>query len=261
MKTERQLTMNFNTPNTALLLGVAVASIVITTMPTSSAQSPPRDNVPRKEAPSKIRFGDQSLESVIRTDERYGHDGLFQGPRGWCYWNYLTNPQPIQNPNLWPDMRSTYFIGRFAMPAGSSMTLPGKFPNSRFFQFALYKFERNTFVAFGESLRGADIEPDSGSTNPFRVGADRLAADRDYTIHILAEEPPSNASTRAKNTLYVGRSGNDIQAVIRIYLGDQDRDGTGWGPATRPFAERGLPSYAGTHARGRHEVIHGASGR
>lgn len=234
----------------AIVLIVASVLIVVATPPRSSAQTPAHDNVPRKEAPSKVRFGDQSLEGVIRTDERYGHDGLFQGPRGWCYWNYLTNPQPIQNSNLWPDMRSTYFLGRFAMPAGSSMTLRGKFPNSRFFQFALYKFERNTFVAFGESLRGPDIEPNSGSTNPFRVGADRLAADRDYTIHILAEEPPSDSLSRAKNTLYVGRGGSDIQAVIRIYLGDQDRDGTGWGPAKIPFAERGLPSYEGTLADG-----------
>jgi hypothetical protein len=34
------------------------------------------------------RFGDKSLENFIRTDQRYGHDGLFQGPRGWGYWNY-----------------------------------------------------------------------------------------------------------------------------------------------------------------------------
>ena len=57
------------------------------------------------------RFGDKSLENFIRTDTRYGHDGLFQGPRGWGYWNYLEYPRPIQNPNLWPDMQSTYFIG------------------------------------------------------------------------------------------------------------------------------------------------------
>jgi hypothetical protein len=75
---------------------------------------------------------------------------------------------PIQNPNLWPDMRSTYFIGRLAMPAGSSLTLRGSFPYARFFQIALYRFERHTFVAIGESLRGPDIEPDSESTNPFR---------------------------------------------------------------------------------------------
>ena len=65
------------------------------------------------------RFGDKSLENFIRTDTRYGHDGLFQGPRGWGYWNYLEYPRPIQNPNLWPDMQSTYFIGRLALPAGA----------------------------------------------------------------------------------------------------------------------------------------------
>ena len=197
-----------------------------------------------------MRFGDRSLESTIRTDERYGHDGLFQGPRGWVYWNYLENPKGIQNPNLWPDMRSTYFIGRFAMPSGSSLTLRGTFPYARFFQFALYKNERKTFVAFGESLRGPDIEPDSGSTNPFRVDANRLAEKRDFTIHVLAEDPPEDTRRRARNALYVGREGKDIQGVIRIYLPDQDQDGTGWGPPHSSFGGQGFPVYEGTLADG-----------
>lgn len=241
-----------HTPRTAAALSIcqALALVVVAMTSSSHAQTPVRDRRPRIEPQSPVRFGDRSLESAIRTDERYGHDGLFQGPRGWCYWNYLENPQPIQNPNLWPDMKSTYFIGRFAMPPGASLTLRGKFPYARFFQFALYKFERNTFVAFGESLRGPDIEPDAGSTNPFRVGADRLAADRNFTLHVLAEEPPMDAARRARNTLYVGRGGNDIEGVIRIYLADQDRDGTGWGPASSPFAERGLPTYEAQLADG-----------
>jgi hypothetical protein len=211
----------------------------------STAYDQPIAQSPRIVQQEPIRFGDRSVESTIRTDERYGHDGLFQGPRGWVYWNYLQNPKPIQNPNLWPDMRSTYFIGRFAMPAGSSMTLRGTFPYARFFQFALYRFERNTFVAFGESLRGADIEPDSGSINPFRVGADRLAANRNFTIHVLAKEPPKDVANRAKNTLYVGAEGTDIQGLIRIYLPDQDRDGTGWGPPDVPCGGCELPIYEG----------------
>ena len=121
------------------------------------------------------RFGDKSLENFIRTDDRYGHDGLFQGPRGWGYWNYLEYPRPIQNPNLWPDWQSTYFIGRLEMPAGSSLTLNYTYPHARYFQFALYKWERNTFVSTGEALAGKAIEPDPGSSNPFVVGADRLA--------------------------------------------------------------------------------------
>jgi len=203
------------------MISVILVSIFAAMASTASAQAPSQEEHPRIVSARPLRFGDRSLESTIRTDERYGHDALFQGPRGWVYWNYLENPKPIQNPNLWPDMRSTYFIGRFAMPAGSSMTLRGTFPYARFFQFALYKFERNTFVAFGQSLRGPDIEPDSGSTNPFRVGANRLAKDRDFTIHVLAEDPPNDAALRARNTLYVGRAGKDIQGVIRIYLPDQ----------------------------------------
>jgi hypothetical protein len=74
---------------------------------------------------------------------------------------------------------------------------------------------------------------------------------RNFTIHVLAEEAPKDAAGRAANTLYIGRGGNDIQAVIRIYLADQDRDGTGWGLANTPFAGRGLPSYEATLADGK----------
>lgn len=230
--------------------GLAPITILFAMASIASAQTSPRDEHPRIVPSFPLRFGDRSLESTIRTDERYGHDGIFQGPRGWVYWNYLENPKPIQNPNLWPDMRSTYFIGRFAMPAGSSLTLRATFPSARFFQFALYKFERNTFVAFGESLRGPDIEPDTGSTNPFRVGADRLAENRDFTIHVLADDPPQDAANRAQNTLYVGREGKDIQGVIRIYLPDQDQDGTGWGPADSSYGGQGFPRYEGQLADG-----------
>lgn len=204
----------------------------------------------RKSAESVSLHVGMSLGNVIRTDDRYGHDGLFQGPRGWVYWNFLERPKPIQNPNLWPDMQSTYFIGRFAMPPGSTIMLRGSFPYARFFQFALYKYERETFVSIGESLRGPDFEPDPGSVNPFRVGADRLAEQRNYTIRILAEPAPKDSSHRERNTLYVGRDGSELQGVIRIYLADQDRDGAGWGPADRPFAGRGLPTYEATLADG-----------
>ena len=74
------------------------------------------------------RFGDKSLENIVRTDERYGHDGVFQGPRGWAYWNHLEYPKPIQNPNLWPDTQSTYFLGRLELPAGSVMTMDFTLP-------------------------------------------------------------------------------------------------------------------------------------
>jgi len=194
-------------------------------------------------------YGDKSVENFIRTDERYGHDGLFQGPRGWGYWNYLEYPKPIQNPNLWPDWQSTYFIGRMAMPAGSSLNLHFTYPHTRYLEFALYKWERNTFVA-QEALSGPDIEPDPGSTNPFRVGANRLAEPRNFSLRVLAEDAPSDAKDRPRNTLYVGKGGGEIQSVIRLYLSDQGSDGGGWGPASDSFGGRGFPTYDGTLADG-----------
>ena len=46
------------------------------------------------------REGDVSVGAAIRTDERYNKGGLFSGPRGWIYWNYLADPKSYQDPNL-----------------------------------------------------------------------------------------------------------------------------------------------------------------
>ena len=196
------------------------------------------------------RFGDKSVENIVRTDTRYGHDGLFFGPRGWVYWNHLEYPRPIQNPNLWPDGQSTYFLGQLAMPAGASLTLHYTYPHSRYFQFALYTWNGQTFVSTGEAVAGKDIDPDPGSTNPFRVGANRLAERREFTLRILAAKPPADPSQRARNTLYGGDKGEKLQFVNRIYLADQGWDGAGWAPASSPSAETGFPTYEGTLADG-----------
>ena len=195
-------------------------------------------------------FGDKSLENIVRTDTRYGHDGLFQGPRGWSYWNHLEYPRPIQNPNLWPDGQSTYFIGRLTMPAGSTLTLRFTYPHARYFQFALYTWDGTTFVSTGDALAGRDIEPDAGSTNPFRVGADRLAEKRDFTLQILAKDAAKKAAEDDPKSLYTGESGGELMFVTRIYLADQGWDGAGWGLASSPSAEGGLPTYEGVLADG-----------
>ena len=79
---------------------MALAALLVWTPTTALAQT---DFTLKKRAPARTadRYGDLPLGAVIRTDERYGHDGLFQGPRGWDYWNRLQNPQGYQNPNIW----------------------------------------------------------------------------------------------------------------------------------------------------------------
>jgi hypothetical protein len=219
----------------------ALAAIILTTTAQVLAQGLYADPFTLKNrAPGNTvqREGDVPLGAVIRTDERYNKDVLFNGPRGWVYWNYLVDPKGYQNPNLWPDKRPTYFFGSMVLPAGSALTIRGRFPYVRYFKFSVYAFEHHTFVAeAGGSLPGYDIEPDPGSVNPYRVGADRLAKDRNFTIHVLAEEAPKNPADRAKNTVYIGRDEKPIFGGFRMYVSDKGYDGAGWGPADTPSLE------------------------
>ncbi|HTR14167.1 MAG TPA: hypothetical protein VMI72_13180 [Roseiarcus sp.] len=203
----------------------------------------------RAAAKSYERFGDLPLGAVIRTDERYGPTDLFQ-PRGWDYWNRLENPRPIQDPNLWPDKRPTYMNAVLSMPAGSTFTLHGQFPHARYCKMAFYTLVHGTFTALpGASLACWDIEPDPGSTNPFVVGADRHAPHRSFTLHILADDPPKDPAMRAKNTAYVGRDVEELQAIFRIYVSDQSYDGPGVAPGGAPSVER-IFTYEGRLADG-----------
>jgi hypothetical protein len=228
----------------------AVAALLMMVTATATAQTSfTRER--RVPAQSADRYGNLPLGAVIRTDERYGRDGLFRGPRGWDYWNLLENPKDHQNPNLWPDKRPTYFVGQLQMPSSATLTIRGQFPHSRYFKFALYRFERNTFVALGgEDLAGWDIEPDPGSSNPYGVGADRTATTRNYTIHVVTQNAPKNRAERASNTLYAGSEDREIQVVIRIYVTDQGYDGAGLAPADSPSSEGRLVTYEAKLADG-----------
>jgi len=205
----------------------------------------------RAQAKGRERYGEVPLGAVIRADERYGHDGLLVGPRGWDYWNRLENPGVYQNPNLWPDKRPTYFIGEAELPVGCSITIHGRFPHARYFKFALQSFQHGTYTAIsGGSLAGPEIEPDPGSGNPFVVGADRTVTDRNFTIHIVAEDPPEVPADRPTNTLYVGTDEKTLVLVYRIYMSDEGYDGAGWGPGDMPSTEGPGYTFEGRLADG-----------
>jgi hypothetical protein len=219
----------------------ALAAFIVTAAESGSAAdvyTAPFTLEKRAAAQYVDREGDPPLGAIIRTDERYNKPSLFPGPRGWAYWNYLQKPQPYQDPNLWPDKRPTYFFGQMVLPAGSSLTIHSRFPYARYFKFNFYGFEHNTFVALADgSLAGDEIEPDPGSGNPFQIGADRLVKNRNFTIHVLAQDAPENRSDHPKNTVYVGRDAKLLTGGFRIYVSDKGYDGTGWGPADSALLE------------------------
>jgi hypothetical protein len=207
-----------------------------------------KNRVPGQET---AREGDVPLGAIFRGDERYNNGSVFSGPRGWSYWNLLPDPQGYQNPNLWPDKRPTYLLGQMVIPAGTTLTVHGRFPYVRFFNFSVYLFERSTFVNAPDGSRdGYDIEPDPSSINPYRVGADRQAKNRNFTLHIAAADEPANAADRATNTVYIGKQGTTIFGGFRMYVSDKGYDGAGWGPADRPSFDGPGISYEARLADG-----------
>ena len=87
----------------------------------------------------EIRPGSKTRETVLKTDELYGHDGLWLGPRGRDYGVMLPHPKPYQHANLYPDPNSSYWFGFLEMPKGSVLNIRGRYPYGRYFQFALYR--------------------------------------------------------------------------------------------------------------------------
>lgn len=181
-----------------------------------------------------VRLGNKSFENVVRTDERYGHDGFWLGPRGRDYGALLEHPKPYQVANLYPDSNASYWIAQFELPVGATLKLRGRFPICRYMSFAVYRPDPlGSFTATGEALVDHQIAPDEGSVNPFVPGASRLGEQRDYTVYILGKEAPTRSEDREPNTLYAGTQGL-LQIAYRVYLPDVGMDGSGG---------VGLPAY------------------
>ena len=180
------------------------------------------------------------------TNSRYNHDCFWGGPKGMDYQN-LPNAQPIQKPNLYPDVGSTYFVGQYLLPAGASLTFRGNFPHERYFSWTIFKSLIGGQIGPGDHLRDVQIVPDPGSVNPFRPHSRRDAHRRAYTMHVVAGPIPR---VRAQNTVYTGSTDPSARVgmSIRNYLPDRGLDGTGG---------VGLPKLTLNLADGRH--VHGAA--
>ena len=232
--------------------GASVAVAVAVGMASSAtAQTSPRPKHPLIVPPRSIRFGDRSLESTIRTDERYGHDGLFQGPRGW---GLLALPG---KPRTDSESKSVarYALDVFYRPlrhAGGQLDDPPRHVSVR-------KVFPIRALSMGAEhvcrLRGVA----EGPRDPARFGLDQsLPRRRPIAWRRIETSPfmcwprsrPKTPPSERRTPLYVGDNGKDLEGVIRIYLPDQDQDGAGWGPPNSSFGGQGFPAYEGQLADG-----------
>ena len=100
---------------------------------------------------------------------------------------------PINETGLFggfPDPNATYLLNPALLaPFNTTLIIEGQFPHSRFFDiqvtppFDLNVYRNDGGIGVGEvPIVDADIEPEPGHTNPFRVGANRMATKRDYRV-------------------------------------------------------------------------------
>jgi len=123
-----------------------------------------------------------------------------------------------------PDQAATYWSMNQPIPPGGYIEIHGQFPHARYTSLTSYTGQTQAI----DGLNDTHIQPDPGSTNPFLPGADRDAARRDYTVHVVSAQVP--ADSRPPNTIYTtnadgSKSSNGLgRIVLRIYEGD---DGMG----------------------------------
>jgi hypothetical protein len=109
-----------------------------------------------------------------------------------------------------PEFKKLYMLGTdphvtygkliFVAPIGSKLLIEGDFPHARYMSYEIlppFDPKHPASGTMGETpevpLVDVDIEPDPGSTNPFKVGADRTASNRHY--HITFDLRLGNAVT------------------------------------------------------------------
>ena len=107
---------------------------------------------------------------AVETNQRYGHDCFWAPPKGMDYAN-LPNAEPIQKPNLYPDVGSTYFVAQYILPEGASLTFHGEFGHQRYMSWTMFGRPGDLGqIVSADHLRDFRIKPDRGSINPFLPG-------------------------------------------------------------------------------------------
>lgn len=177
------------------------------------------------------------------------------GTLSTCFWNYGAIAGTPDTYNIaYPDGGAIYWAAGFRRLPGSTLRLRGQYPHARYTSLIAYNRQGRS----QDGLADYQIDPDAGSTNPFRPGADRTAVQRSYTINVLnqrnfnpATGQPLFNNTNPKsdelprNDLYAkpdipftevvnGQTYENTILVLRNYIPDRGRDLDGGVPLPEP---------------------------
>ncbi|MFP6656487.1 MAG: hypothetical protein VCB25_12755 [Myxococcota bacterium] len=159
----------------------------------------------------------------IRLGDGHYESGKLTGESSCPGWPGVGSPLTNNRfPYLLDTSASNYFSNRFwhgddgpagfiPVPRGGRVVFRGQYPHSRYFAFHPSDFDTNTLA----TLVDVDLDPDPGSTNPFREAISDDAS-RDYTAQLVFTSKPADPEP---NTTYVGekRNGEPNPAVFNIY--------------------------------------------
>jgi hypothetical protein len=168
-----------------------------------------------------------------------GRGDMVGGRFSDCFWRY--GAFGVHDFNIaYPDAGATYWAAGFRRPPGSKLILRGRYPHARYMALQTY----DVLGRGVDALADYQIDPEPGSVNPFRRGADRTARKRSYRVVVAdAKNPgfPLEAfdGEPARNRIYVVPDSGPITETVgattyelnllmlRVYVPDRSRDLTG----------------------------------
>ena len=158
------------------------------------------------------------------------HAEIVQGDLGESPWVQASGDMRLTP--AYPDTVARYdeFLYKQHTRDFDILKLTGEFPHARYFSFNIYDISEGLSVV---AMLDSDIEPDEGSVNPYRVGVDRDASNRSFTIWVVKEGIAAPAGSN--NVIEIPANIENVCLMTRAYRADEGLDS--YGGTTPPAIE------------------------
>lgn len=163
---------------------------------------------------------------------------LYGGKGSTCFWNIgVVNPHAL-NIAL-ADTNANYWAAVYTEPPGATLQLKGEYPHARYMALQSY----NALSAPVDAVADYQINPDRGSSNPFRAKVRRSVKHRSFTVTLRNSSPadllgPDQRSDEpARSYLYTKPIGDTsgLHAVMyRVFVPDKGTGLRGGVPLPKP---------------------------
>lgn len=119
---------------------------------------------------------------------------------------------------MYPEGNSTYWYYAISRDEKDTIGLrfEGEFGHARFQSFTVYNEDNGAIV---RALRDSEIEPETGSQNPYRLNVERNTTHRSYSVAVV---PEGSAVEGLSNVLQFPKGLTKLSIWLRMYLPDEE---------------------------------------